>query len=117
MCLIFFLSVIFSQVTGLEIKIGTLENFIILHQTLPSNVKGNFKIYNQSNNKTNANVNSTCYVKPQFHLKTETILSHKFMLTNEYFEVTIRVKNSFDLLAENVSLLITIPVHLRNKGW
>lgn len=106
---------LFTKVVRLKIKIGTPENFITLQQSLPSNLKSNFKIYNQRSNN-NVNESSTCYIKPQFHLKTETILSHQFMLTNEYFAVTIRIENPSDMLAENVSLLITVPVHLRNKG-
>lgn len=101
--------------TRLEIKIGTPENFIILQQSLPLHLKSNFKIYNQSGNNVGSD-NSTCYIKPQFHLKTETMLSHQFMLTNEHFGVTIQIENPFDMLAENVNLMITIPVHLRNKG-
>ena len=100
------------QVVRLEIKIGTSVNFVTLHQSLPLSLKSNFKIYNQSNK----NANEICYIKPQFHLKTETTLSHQFMLTNEYFAVTIRIENPSDMLAENVSLLITVPAHLRNKG-
>lgn len=38
------------------------------------------------------------------------------MLTNEYFGITIQISNDFEMLFENVSLLITVPAHLRNKG-
>lgn len=38
------------------------------------------------------------------------------MLTNEFFEVSIKIDNTFDLQVENVSLFITVPANLQNKG-
>lgn len=38
------------------------------------------------------------------------------MLTNEYFGVTIRIANDFDMMFENVRLSVNVPVNLRNKG-
>lgn len=38
------------------------------------------------------------------------------MLTNEYFKMTTRVDNDHDIVLEDVSVGITIPAHLRNKG-
>lgn len=52
----------------------------------------------------------------RFHLTTETLLSHKAMLTNEYFKITTRIENDQNIVFENVSLIITVPQHLRNKG-
>lgn len=52
----------------------------------------------------------------RFHLKAETTPSHENMLTNEYFRVTTRIDNENDILVEDVSLSITIPKNLLNKG-
>lgn len=38
------------------------------------------------------------------------------MLTNEYFKITTRIENDQDIVFESVSLIITVPPHLRNKG-
>lgn len=38
------------------------------------------------------------------------------MLTNEYFGIKIQINNEFDMMFENVSISITVPGHLRNKG-
>lgn len=51
-----------------------------------------------------------------FHLATETLLSHKTMLTNEYFKISTRIENEHDIVLESVCLTITVPPHLRNKG-
>lgn len=38
------------------------------------------------------------------------------MLTNENFEITIRIENEFDLTLENVMVCLTVPAPFRNKG-
>ncbi|XP_031630878.1 trafficking protein particle complex subunit 11 [Contarinia nasturtii] len=104
------------RVIRLEIKIGTPDNFVTLLQSLPSQHKSDFKMYNRTNEKLNiSNESETCYIIPLFHLKTESLLSHDTMLTNEWFAVTIRIENVFDMLVENVSLVITVPVNIQNK--
>lgn len=55
-------------------------------------------------------------IRFRFHLKAISILSHPFMLTNEYFGITIQIANDFDMMFENVRLSVNVPVHLRNKG-
>lgn len=38
------------------------------------------------------------------------------MLTNEYFKISTRIENEHDIVLDNVSLIITVPSHFRNKG-
>lgn len=38
------------------------------------------------------------------------------MLTNEYFGITLRIENEFDMNVENVTLIVKVPVHIQNKG-
>lgn len=38
------------------------------------------------------------------------------MLTNEYFGITIEMKNEFDMMLENVIFSLTIPAQYHNKG-
>lgn len=127
------------KVNRLEIKMGTTINSITLIQSSSLNPKSSFKSYDRKNDGLhNVSSGQTCYIIPtyvfnvvassnrtkisiqtlffRFHLSTETLLSHKAMLTNEYFKITTRIENDQDIVFENVSLIITVPQHLRNKG-